>query len=60
MPKKVYKRPLQIAVYAPDPLVVKLKEEAKKRRRKVGPTALEILYEYFEMQEKGGPKFADT
>jgi hypothetical protein len=46
--KKAYKRPRQIAVYAPDPLVDKLKVEMLKRRRKMGPCVLDILHEYFK------------
>lgn len=61
MPKaKSYKRPRQVAVYAPKPLLGKLQEEAKRRRRKLGPTVLEILREYFKHREEGYPKFADT
>lgn len=60
MPKKPYKRARQIAVYAPDWMINQLQDEAKKRRRKLGPTVLEIVREYLETQAKGGPKFADT
>ena len=59
MRKKPYKRPRQIAVYAPDPLIEQLKEEARRRRRKLGPTVLEILREHFA-REKNPPTFADV
>lgn len=48
MAKKKYKRPRQISVYAPDPLIKQLEEEGRRRRRKVSPTVLEILREYFD------------
>ncbi|HEX8797862.1 MAG TPA: hypothetical protein VF772_04575 [Terriglobales bacterium] len=58
--KSTYRRPRQIAVYAPEAVVMQLEMEARRRRRKLGPTVLEILREYFETQARGGPKFADT
>lgn len=54
------KRYRQIALYPEPQLLGLLKEEAEKQRRKLGPTVLQILHNYFEMQAKGGPKFADT
>lgn len=41
----------QIAVYPPDDLRKKIEAEAAKRRRKLGPTVLEILLEYFAKQK---------
>ena len=38
----------QIAVYAEKDLYRKVQGEAQERRRKLGPTCLEILREYFE------------
>jgi hypothetical protein len=50
--KSLYRsRVVQIAVYAPKPLLARLKREGTKRRRKVGPTVLEILLEYFAAQD---------
>lgn len=60
MRRKPYKRAQQIAVYAPDWMIKQLREDAQERRRKLGPTVLEIVREYLEMKGKGGPKFADT
>jgi len=40
----------QIAVYPSDELRKKIEAEAAKRRRKLGPTVLEILLEYFARQ----------
>ena len=41
------KRHTQIAVYAPGPLLNLLYREADRRHRKLGPTVLEICWEYF-------------
>lgn len=38
----------QIAVYAPGPLLNLLYNDAAKRRLKLGPTCLAILWEYFD------------
>lgn len=60
-PKKKWRhRYTQVAVYMPPLLLEKLKSEALQRRRKLGPTALEILHQYFEKKERDYPKFADT
>jgi hypothetical protein len=45
MPKKISYG--QIAVYANEDLRKKIETEAAKRRRKLGPTVVEILLEYF-------------
>lgn len=54
------KRFRQVALYPEPRLLSRLQEEASRRRRKLGPTVLEILHNYFKEQEKGGSKFADT
>jgi hypothetical protein len=41
----------QIAVYAPPPLYNQIAREGVRRRRKLGPTCLEIIREYFEKKE---------
>lgn len=38
---------VQIAVYTPPALMRKVEQEAVRRRRRLGPTVLEILHEYF-------------
>lgn len=50
--KKWRHRYTQVALYTPPLLLQKLKSEAVRRRRKLGPTALEILHEYFDQQER--------
>jgi len=37
----------QIAIYPNEEIRKKIEEESVKRRRKLGPTVLEILIEYF-------------
>lgn len=44
---KPAKKGTQIAVYPSDDLRKKIEAEATKRRRKLGPTVLEIVIEYF-------------
>jgi hypothetical protein len=46
------RRPTQIAIYAPPPLYNMVVREAERRRRKLGPTCLQILWEYFEKEAK--------
>lgn len=58
--KKWRHRYTQVAVYTPPLLLAKLKGEALRRRRKLGPTVLEILHDYFAKQESDYPKYADT
>jgi len=41
----------QIAVYPTETLRKKIKDEAAARRRKLGPTIVEILWEYFSTKE---------
>lgn len=45
--KKPPARPVQIAIYPPDDLYRIIQKEAAKRNRKLGPTCLAILREYF-------------
>jgi hypothetical protein len=49
--KPYRKRNIQIAVYAPRRIVQQLRREARRRRRKLGPTVLEIVREYFHTQK---------
>jgi hypothetical protein len=46
-PAAAPRRNIQIAIYAPPPLYNMVVREAEKRRRKLGPTCEEILWEYF-------------
>lgn len=41
----------QLAVYVDPQFLRKIEREARDRRRKLGPTVLEILREYFEKKE---------
>lgn len=41
-----------VAVYLWDELMIKLEEDARERRRQLGPTVIEILLEYFAEKEK--------
>lgn len=53
-------RHTQIAVYARPVLYNMVVREAAARRRKLGSTVVEILWEYFKHKESDYPKFADT
>ena len=50
--KLPYQRNVQIAMYTPAPLYNLVVREAQKRRRKLGPTCMEILWEYFESNKQ--------
>lgn len=41
----------QVAVYADQKLFSKIEKEAAVRRRRLGPTVVEILREYFDKQK---------
>ena len=41
----------QVAVYADEELFRKIEKEAQERRRRLGPTVVEILVEYFDKQK---------
>ena len=51
MAKKKRKRMYQIALYVTPQLRIYLSRESIKRRRKLGPTVIEILREYFKIEE---------
>ena len=51
-------RTYQIAVYPTPPLLAMISEEAMRRRRKLGPTVVEIVREWFRQRE-ADPKYAD-
>ncbi len=49
MPKNTYG---QIAIYPDEELRKRIEAEAAERRRKLGPTVVEILLEYFAKKKK--------
>jgi hypothetical protein len=52
--KAAQPRYTQIAIYAPPPLYNLVVREAERRRRRLGPTCMEILWEYFEKSFQKG------
>ena len=50
------RRPIQIAVYAKPWLYEHVRHEAQRRRRKLGPTVVDILTDYF-IQLEGHYKY---
>jgi hypothetical protein len=45
------KRTKQVTLYILPDLLKQIEEEGVKRRRKLGPTVIDILHEYFEKRE---------
>jgi len=53
MAKKSQKPPYRhVAAYLTPELIGELEQEARDRRRKLGPTIVEILFEYFKAKKE--------
>lgn len=48
--------PTQIAIYPDEELRARIEQEAGIRRRKLGPTVIEIVYEWFSRERGWKPK----